>query len=70
MMDRPLLISSLLEHAALNHHDREIVSRTPEDGIHRYTWRDVDSRARQLVNALSGLGVGPSDRIGTIGVSP
>ena len=39
MMDRPLLISSLLEHAGSNYHDQEIVSRTTEGEIHRYTWR-------------------------------
>ena len=44
MMDNPLLISSLLDHAAQNHADTEIVSRTVEgpdkDGtgaVHRYT---------------------------------
>ena len=30
VMDDPLLISSLLEHAAQNHSDTEIVSRTVE----------------------------------------
>ena len=66
MMDRPLLISSLLEHAGGNHHDQEIVSRTTEGEIHRYTWRDAASRSRQLANALMSLGVGASDRVGTI----
>lgn len=66
MMDRPLLISSLLEHAAINHHDQEIVSRTVEGEIHRYTWRDVEARSRRLVAALTELGIERSDRIGTI----
>jgi 3-(methylthio)propionyl---CoA ligase len=40
MMHEPLLISSLIDHAAKHHHDAEIVSRRPEDGaIHRYTYR-------------------------------
>ena len=30
MMDRPLLISSIIDHAALSHGDTEIVSRTIE----------------------------------------
>ena len=35
MSERPLLISSILVHAATYHHDTEIVSRTVEGAIHR-----------------------------------
>ena len=73
MMDQPLLISSLLEHAALNHGDTEIVSRTVEgpdkDGagaVHRYTYADAQKRAKQLAQALARLGVGMGDRVGTL----
>jgi len=66
MMDRPLLIASLLEHAATVFHDREIVSRTVEGGEHRYTWRDSAARTRQLAHALTDLGAVEADRIGTI----
>ena len=66
MMQRPLLISSLIEHAARNFGDTEIVSRTIEGGIHRYTYRDANRRARQLANALKHLGVKPGDRIATL----
>ena len=38
MMDRPLLVSSLIEHAATYHGDTEIVSRTVEGPIHRTTY--------------------------------
>ena len=34
--------------------------------IHRYTFRDCHRRARQMANALTSLGVKPSDRIGTL----
>ena len=37
MQDRPLLIQQLIDHAAENHGDTEIVSRTLEGGLHRYT---------------------------------
>jgi len=37
MMDRPLLISSLLEHAAEVFSSVEIVTRAVEGPIHRYT---------------------------------
>jgi acyl-CoA synthetase (AMP-forming)/AMP-acid ligase II len=66
MQDRPLLISSLIEFAALNHGDEEIVSRSVEGPIHRYTYTDCLSRSRQLAKALTILGVEESDRIGTL----
>jgi fatty-acyl-CoA synthase len=66
MMEQPLLVSSLIEHADRNHADTEIVSRTCEGTIHRYTYRDAHRRARRLANALGRLGVAPSDRVGTL----
>ncbi len=66
MMDRPLLISGLLQHAGQNHGDTEIVSRLPVGGTHRYTYADAHRRARQLARALLALGVGAGDRIGTL----
>jgi len=66
MQDSPLLISSLIEFAALNHGDEEIVSRTVEGPIHRYTYKDCVVRARQLAKALEKLGIEQSDRIATL----
>jgi 3-(methylthio)propionyl---CoA ligase len=66
MMQRPLLISSLIEYAATNHGDTEIVSRTVEGGIHRYNYREANHRAKQLANALRHLGVKKGERIGTL----
>jgi fatty-acyl-CoA synthase len=66
MMDLPLLISSLIVHADRCHGDTEIVSRTVEGPIHRYTYADAHNRARQLAQALARLGVKPGDRVGTL----
>jgi 3-(methylthio)propionyl---CoA ligase len=66
MQDRPLLIQQLIEHAALNHGDTEIVSRRVEGDIHRYTYRDARLRAKKLAEALIALGISPGDRIGTL----
>ena len=41
MMDRPLLVSSLIEHAATYHGDTEIVSRTVEGPNHRTTYAEA-----------------------------
>ena len=66
MMDRPLLISSIIDHAALYHGDTEIVSRTIEGPLHRYTYRDAQVRSKRVANALATLGVHPGDCVGTV----
>ena len=66
MMNVPLMISSLVRHADVYHGDTEIVSRTIEGPIHRYTYRDAHARARRLARALSRLGVKAGDRVGTL----
>ena len=66
IMDQPLLISSLITHAARNHGDTEIVSRTIEGGIHRYTYADAELRARKLAQALLRLGVQTGDRVASL----
>ena len=66
MMDQPLLISGILEFAARHYGDGEIVSRRVEGDLHRYTYRDCARRARQLANALTGLGVQMGERVATL----
>ena len=53
MQNQPLLISMLLAFAERHHGDGEIVSRRVEGDIHRYTYRDLAGRARQLANTLA-----------------
>ena len=66
MMDRPLLVSSLIEHAATYHGDTEIVSRTVEGPIHRTTYAEAERRAKRVANALTRLGIRPGDRVATL----
>lgn len=66
MQDQPLLISSLIEFAERHHGDVEIVSRRIEGDIHRYTWRDVGGRARQVANALEAENLPFSTRVATL----
>ncbi len=66
MQEQAPLISSLIEYAAANHSDSEIVSRTIEGGLHRYTYRDANRRAKRLANALKHLHTKNGDCIGTI----
>jgi 3-(methylthio)propionyl---CoA ligase len=66
MQNQPLLISSLIEFAERHHSDGEIVSRRVEGDIHRYTYKDLAVRSRQVANALDGLKIGFSDRVATL----
>ena len=66
MMDAPLLISGLLQHADRHHAEAEIVSKTVDGSVHRYTYRDAHARARRLANAMKRLGVRPGERIATL----
>ncbi len=70
MMQRSLLISSFIEHAARNFADTEIVSRTVESGagfdLHRYTYADAARRAKRLANVLTRLGIQRGERVGTL----
>jgi acyl-CoA synthetase (AMP-forming)/AMP-acid ligase II len=66
MQTYPLMISSLLTHAARHHASGEVVSRTHDGSIHHTTWGETERRARRLARVLQRLGVGESDRIGTL----
>ena len=66
MQNQPLLLSSLLQHADRFHADTEIVSRTTEGPIHRYSYQDAARRSHQLADALRRWGVGQGDRVATL----
>ena len=66
MMSAPLLISSIIKHAARYYGSTEIVSRRTEGDLHRYTYRDCELRARKVAQALEALGVDQGDRVGTL----
>ncbi len=66
MQDWPLLVSKLIDHAAVNHGAREVISLTCEGIEHRSNWREVHGRARQVAAALRRMGVGVGDRVATL----
>ena len=66
MQDRPLLISTMIEHAASQHGDTEIVSRGVDGSVFRYDYAAAAKRSRQLANALARLGVTAGDRVATL----
>ncbi len=66
MQQRPLMISSIIEFAERWYPDVEVVSRSTEGPIHRYSYKDMGVRARKLASSLSTLGIAAGDRVGTL----
>ena len=66
MQKQPLLISSLIQFAERYHGDTEVVSRRVEGDIHRYTYRELAARARQLANTLEREGLQFGDRVASL----
>jgi 3-(methylthio)propionyl---CoA ligase len=66
MQDQPLMVSSLIEFAAANHGDTELVSRRVEGDVHRTTYREAAVRSRQVAGALDRLKLAFSDRVATL----
>ena len=56
MQDYPLLTHTILDHAALNHGEREQVTRSIEGPIRRTTLADIRTRALTLSTALENEG--------------
>ena len=66
MQDWPLLVHTIIDHAEINHGDREIVSRTVEGPIHRTNYRELAARSRKLASALKKRGYGYGDTLATM----
>ena len=66
MQDYPLLTHTILEHGALNHGEREMVSRGVEGPIRRTNLAAVRNRALRVAQALEREGVKAGDRIATM----
>ena len=66
MMERPLLISAILEHGADQFGQQSIVSRETHGALHRYTFAEMAIRSKQLANALASIGLKLGSVVGTI----
>ena len=66
MQRYPLLISSLIVHAARHRGGTEVVSNLGGPTLHRTTYAEVERRSRRLAGALGKLGVGLGDRVATL----
>src|SRR5690606_10472881 len=66
MMNRPLLVSSILTHAVNNNPQQLIVTAMGGGVIHRYTYTEFARRVRQLAIRLLAQGIQAGDRVGTL----
>ncbi|PFX02169.1 3-methylmercaptopropionyl-CoA ligase [Nocardia farcinica] len=64
MQDEPLSLATLLKYAA-TFQGESTVSTWTGDGVRTMTYRELGAEAARLANALSGLGIGVGDRVGT-----
>jgi fatty-acyl-CoA synthase len=66
MMDYQLTLPPLMQRAEMLFGDKEIVTRLPDRSFHRYTYRDMARRAKQLAVALEKAGLKRGDRVATL----
>ena len=66
MDDYPLSLTTLVERAERFTPGRKVVYRRPDGKVHRTTMGDCARRGRCLASALTELGIGEGDRIGTL----
>ena len=66
MMFQPLLISSLIEHAAQYHVDTAIISKNTDGSITETTWGQISKNSKRFANVLQAFGLTVSDRVATI----
>ena len=66
MQDFPLRVSQIIDHAALYHPERKIISRSVEGPITETTWKHIHKQAKKLSQALISLDVKKGDTIGVM----
>jgi fatty-acyl-CoA synthase len=66
MQDWPLLVHKIIDHAALYHAGREVVSRSVEGPLVRTNYAGIARRSRKVAHALDRLGIRLGDRVATM----
>ena len=69
MQDGKLLVTNLIDHAAREHAQRELVSYWADGSMTRSSWGEIGVEARKFAAAMTKLGVRKGDRIGTIAMN-
>ncbi|HLQ72535.1 MAG TPA: AMP-binding protein, partial [Bacillota bacterium] len=65
MMQVPLTVGSMLEHAEKFFWKKQVISQT-HDELHHLTYREIGQRTRRLMSTMKELGVMKGDRVGTL----
>ena len=66
MQDWPLLCHRIIDHAALNHGERQVISRSIEGPIHTTNYREIRTRALRVAQRLERDGIKMGDRVATL----
>jgi fatty-acyl-CoA synthase len=66
MQDWPLLCHRVIDHAAIQHGAREIVSRSVEGPLHRTTYAQARLRSLKVAQRLAREGIKLGDRVATL----
>ncbi len=65
MMDYPLTVDRILEHANRMYPQKRITTKQPDGSLHRYTYANLYTRVKRLANVLAELEVETGDRVAT-----
>jgi fatty-acyl-CoA synthase len=66
MQNWPLLCHRIIDHAAIYHGGRQVISRSVEGPIHTTDYATIRGRARRVAQRLERDGIGLGDRVGTL----
>ena len=65
MMNFPLTLAQILEHAHRIHGDKQVTTLLPDGTLHRYNYTALYGRVKRLANAITELGIRRGDRVAT-----
>jgi fatty-acyl-CoA synthase len=66
MQDWPMLCHRIIDHAAMVHGEREVVTRSVEGPIHRTNYAEIRARSLKVAQRLDREGIKLGDRVATI----
>jgi 3-(methylthio)propionyl---CoA ligase len=66
MQDWPLLCHRIIDHAAINHSERPVISRSLEGPIHTTNYSAIRARALRVAQRLERDGIKLGDRVATL----
>ncbi|MGA7787054.1 MAG: fatty-acid--CoA ligase [Xanthobacteraceae bacterium] len=66
MQDWPLLCHRVIDHAAINHGDRQVISRSVEGPMHTTNYAAIRARALKVAQRLDRAGIKLGDRVATL----